>query len=32
MEEIVGKRNEPPPTAPEACLHPKKMMLNVWWD
>ena len=27
-----GKRNEPPPTAPKAGLHPKKGMLYIWWD
>ena len=27
-----GKRNEPPPTTPKAGLHPKKVMLCVWWD
>ena len=32
MEEIVGKRNEPPPTTPKASLHTKKVMLCIWWD
>ena len=32
MEEIVGKQNESPPTIPKACLHPKKVMLCMWWD
>ena len=27
-----GKRNEPPPTTPKAGLHPKKVMLCMWWD
>ena len=27
-----GKRNEPPPTMPKARLHPKKVMLCIWWD
>ena len=27
-----GKRDEPPPTTPKAGLHPKKVMLCVWWD
>ena len=27
-----GKRNEPPPTTPKAGLHPKKVMLYIWWD
>ena len=27
-----GKLNEPPPTTPKACLHPKKVMLCIWWD
>ena len=27
-----GKRNEPPPTTPKAGLHPKKVMLSIWWD
>ena len=26
-----GKRSEPPPTTPKAGLHPKKVMLYVWW-
>ena len=27
-----GKRNELPPTTPEASLHPKKVMLCLQWD
>ena len=27
-----GKRNEPPPNTPKAGLHPKKVMLCLWWD
>ena len=27
-----GKRNAPPPTTPKASLHPKKVMLFIWWD
>ena len=27
-----GKRNEPPLDTPKAGLHPKKVMLCVWWD
>uniref|UniRef100_A0A8C6B8K2 Histone-lysine N-methyltransferase SETMAR n=1 Tax=Monodon monoceros TaxID=40151 RepID=A0A8C6B8K2_MONMO len=27
-----GKRNEPPSTTPKASLHPKKVMLCIWWD
>ena len=27
-----GKRNKQPPTTPETSLHPKKMMLCIWWD
>ena len=26
------KQNEPPPTTPKAGLHPKKVMLCIWWD
>ena len=29
---LWGKRNEPPPTTPKASLHPKKVMLYMWWD
>ena len=32
MEEILGQANEPPPTTPKAGLHPKKVMLCIWWD
>ena len=27
-----GKQKEPPPTTPKASLHPKKVMLCIWWD
>ena len=27
-----GKWNKPPPTTPKAGLHPKKVMLYIWWD
>ena len=27
-----GKWNEPPPTTPKAGLHPKKVMVCIWWD
>ena len=27
-----GKRNEPPPTTPKSGLHPKKVLLCIWWD
>ena len=29
---LCGKRNELPPTTPKASLHPKKVMLCLWWD
>ena len=29
---LWGKQNEPPPTTPKAGLHPKKVMLCIWWD
>ena len=31
-ERSRGKRNEPPPTTPKAGLHPKKVMVCIWWD
>ena len=27
-----SKQNEPPPTTPKAGLHPKKVILHIWWD
>ena len=27
-----GKQNEPPPTEDQSGLHPKKVMLCIWWD
>ena len=27
-----GKQNEPPRTTPKASLHPKKVILCIWWD
>ena len=27
-----GKQNEPPPTTPKVGLHPRKVMLCIWWD
>ena len=27
-----GKLHEPPPTTPKAGLHPKKVILCIWWD
>ena len=32
QKRLRGKRNEPPPTTPKAGLHPKKVMLCIWWD
>ena len=32
QKRLRGKRNEPPPTTPKAGLHPKKVMLGIWWD
>ena len=29
---LWGKRNEPPPTTPKAGLHPKKVIVCIWWD
>jgi len=29
---LWGKCNEPPATTPKASLHPKKVMLHIWWD
>jgi len=31
-EKDLGKRYELPLTTPKAGLHPKKVMLCVWWD
>ena len=28
----LGKQNEPPSTTPKASLHPKKVVLYIWWD
>ena len=27
-----GKQNEPPATTPKSSLHPKNVMLCIWWD
>ena len=27
-----GNQNESSPTTPNASLHPKKVMLCIWWD
>ena len=32
QKRLWGKRNEPPSTSPKAGLHPKKVMLCIWWD
>ena len=32
QKRLWGKQNELPPTTPKASLHPKKVMLCVWWD
>ena len=32
QKRLWGKQNEPPPTTPKAGLHPKKVMLCIWWD
>ena len=32
MEEIVGQVKWTPPTTPKAGLHPKKVILCIWWD
>ena len=29
---LWGMRNEPPPTTPKVGLHPKTVMLCIWWD
>ena len=29
---LWSKQNEPPPTTPKTSLHPKKVMLCMWWD
>ena len=29
---VWSKHNEPPPPTPKASLHPKRLMLCVWWD
>ena len=29
---LWGKQNEPPQTTPKASLHPKKVMLYIWWN
>ena len=31
-KDLRGKRNESPLVIPKAGLHPKKVMLCVWWD
>ena len=32
QKRLWGKRNEPPSTTPKAGLHPKKVILYIWWD
>ena len=32
QKRLWGKWNEPPPTTPKAGLHPKKVVLCIWWD
>ena len=32
QKRLWGKRNEPLATTPKASLHPKKVMLCIWWD
>ena len=31
-KKLWGKRNEPLPTTPKAGVHPKKVILCIWWD
>ena len=32
MKRSWGNWSEPPPTTPKASLHPKMVMLCIWWD
>ena len=32
QKKSCSKQNEPPATTPKAGLHPKKVMLYIWWD
>ena len=32
QKETWGEQNELPPTTPKASLHPKKIMLCMWWE